>query len=371
MRKKILSILTGVLASSLLLTALLLLLGGAHAKAAPATGNAITVAQDAGVELSPGYSQVVEPGTVVTYSHTITNTGETTDTFTLAATSSEDWPVQLLADDHSPGTAMLPLQLGADLTDTFVVSITVPADAPRGTADNTVITATSGIDDGVSTTVTDTTIVRTYIYLPLAMRSYRHLVNGTFDDGLKGWDTGQGPFPFDGPGTGLPQRVTGDNRALLGDPDKPNGSIPVGYGYIAQTFTVDKPRLQMQYQVVSYDIVTGTQPYYDTFEVSVNVHPAQIENEHRSHAVVNPDGITLTVSADGLAFYAGRSGVPSDVGTRYDSGWMTATLDLSAYQGRNISLYLSIWSREYSAPYYDDRGWYNTWAYVDNLSLRD
>lgn len=45
--------------------------------------------------LSPGYSQIAHPGDVVTYTHILTNVNTTTDTFMLAATSSQGWPVEL------------------------------------------------------------------------------------------------------------------------------------------------------------------------------------------------------------------------------------------------------------------------------------
>lgn len=213
-------------------------------------------------------------------------------------------------------------------------------------------------------------------YLPVVMRDYRPFVNGDFESGLGGWNTGQGPFS--GHGSGMPQSVVvfdGSHRALLGEPSASNGSIHVGYGYIAQTFTLDRPYLQLQYRVVSYDIVKGTQHYYDTLEVAVNRPPNQISDSERNNrgcasTVLNPEG-TLVVSGAGLVFCGGRSGIQSDVGTRWDSDWRTVTLDLSTFQGQNITLYFSIWSREYSAPHYDDHAWYNTWAYVDNLSLQE
>jgi hypothetical protein len=365
MHKRTLPIIASVLASASLLTALLLLLGGGPARAAPTTTD--TIGRPAlGVELSPGYHKVADPGSVVTYTHTLTNTAPLATDVHLAATNSHDWTI----------TLPISLEVSGGPTGTFTVSVVVPHAASANITARTFITATAfvGLDTYIDT-VTDTTFVREvtwYVYLPLVMRDYRPFVNGGFDNGLNGWNTGQGPF--NGHGGGVPQRVTllgGDNRALLGDPEMADGSIPVGYGYIAQTFTVDKPHLQLQYQVVSYDIVTGTQPYFDTFEVSVDRSPDQIQNADRDSAVFNPSGVDLPVSTDGLVFYSGRSGTTSDVGTRWESGWMTVTLDLSDLQGENITLYLSIWSREYRSPYYDDRGWYNTWAVVDNLVLQD
>jgi len=59
------------------------------------------------------------------------------------------------------------------------------------------------------------------------------------------------------------------------------------------------------------------------------------------------------------------------VGSLWDSGWKTVTLDMSTFQGQNITLYLSVWSREYESQYYNNRAWYNTWAYVDNLNPQE
>ena len=225
-------------------------------------------------------------------------------------------------------------------------------------------------------TIAITWVNRFRVYLPVVMRNYCPFANGDFESGLSGWNIGQGPF--DGHGSGMDQSVIlydGSNRALLGETDAQDGSIHVGYGYIAQTFTVEKPKLQLQYRVVSFDIVQGAeQRYFDTLEVSVNRPPDQILDTERNtrcaSAILNPEG-ALTVSGDGLAFCGGRSGTSSDVGTQWDSGWKTVTLDLSAFQGGNITLYISIWSREYDSKFYDDHAWFNTWAYVDNLVPQD
>ena len=219
-------------------------------------------------------------------------------------------------------------------------------------------------------------IMPMWLFLPTVMNDYRLFANGDFEHGLNGWYTGQGQF--NGHGSGVSQGVTSfedDNRALLGNPDASNRSIPVGYGYVAQTFTVDKPHLQLQYRVVSYDIIKGTQRYYDNFEVSVNHRPDQIADTERdakgcASTVLNPTG-TLMISETGLAFCGGRSGTSSDTGTQWDSEWKTVTLDVSAFQEENITLYLSIWSREHNSPFYDDQGWYNTWVYVDDLILQE
>ena len=84
---------------------------------------------------------------------------------------------------------------------------------------------------------------------------------------------------------------------------------------------------------------------------------------------MNPTG-TIVVTK-GLAFCGGHAGPASVVGTLYDTDWKTVTLDLQNFRGDNVALYLALWSREYEARYYNDQGWYNTWAYVDDVELSD
>lgn len=233
---------------------------------------------------------------------------------------------------------------------------------------------------GNSADATATTRVGDHqVFMPLASRNYSCLVNGGFESGLNGWVSGRGPF--NGHGTGLPQSAlsyAGSQQALLGDRAASNGGIRVGYGYLAQTFAVEKRYLRLQYHVFSYDIVRSSTSdrYFDTFEVSIDKPPAQIANGERNSrgcttTNLNPTG-TLVVPAGGaLAFCGGRSGSSSVVGTQWDSGSRTVTLDMSAYRDESITLYVAIWSREYDLPFYNDQGWYNTWAYVDNVSLEE
>lgn len=216
------------------------------------------------------------------------------------------------------------------------------------------------------------------VYLPVFMRSFVPLVNGDFEHGLSGWSTGQGPFL--GHGSGVTQTVIlfeGSNCTLLGEPGAADGSIPVGYGYVAQQFSVveSPPRLQLQYRVITSDTVWGssTQRYYDSFELSINRPPDVITDTERDNQGcrdplrLNPTGV-LTPAGDGLVFCGGRitSTTPP---SPWDSGWLTVTLDLSAFANQHISLYMATWSREYDSRYYDDMAYYNTYSYVDNVSV--
>ncbi|HKZ83253.1 MAG TPA: DNRLRE domain-containing protein [Anaerolineae bacterium] len=143
-------------------------------RAAPKSveSTAPAIVESAGVELSPGYSQDAAPGSVVTYTHVLTNTGTTTDTFALDATSSQGWPASLLS---VTGTLNLPLQLNAGLTTTFLISLSVPTVAVSGTVDTAIITATSQTSPTISAVAMDTTTVKNvtwYVYLPLVPKRW-------------------------------------------------------------------------------------------------------------------------------------------------------------------------------------------------------
>ena len=369
MRSKWVPLIASLLSGIVLLTAVFVLLGSLSVRAA------LVTERTAGAGwISPGYSQTAVPGSILSYTHVVTNTAADTDTLTLQVASSQDWPVQLVGGDYPTGTGLLPLQLGANLTDSVVARLTVPSTA-GGSADLTLITVTSQLSPTTWIAVADVTAVTAQKFLPSVSRNLSPLVNGDFENGLVGWTPGQGPFNVNGGhGSGVPQTETG-SQELLGSPDAQHTDLPVGFGYISQTFSVLKPHLEFSYRVFSMDIATGTQPYYDTLEVLVNRAPGEITNVERDSATWNPAGITLTVpSTGGLVFLSGAPGTKDDVGERlWDSGLLTVTLDLSNLQGggENVTLCFVLWSREYSSPFYDDQGWYNTYAYVDSIALRD
>jgi len=208
-----------------------------------------------------------------------------------------------------------------------------------------------------------------HAYLPSLLRTFRPFTNGDFAAGLEGWTVGKGSFG--GHGTGLPSS-TANQQALLGEPGVPDGSIHVGYGFIAQTFTVQNRYLQLEYQVQSYDIARGTQRYYDTFEVTVDLPPNEVGDDDRGTrcATLNPTDVITVPLGGGLVFCGGRPDT-TGMGSLWNSTWRTVTLDLEHFEGKNMTIYFAIWSREYEAPFYDNHAWYNTWAYVDDVTPHD
>ena len=217
------------------------------------------------------------------------------------------------------------------------------------------------------------------IYLP-SVRRDPQVVNGDFENGWDGWTHGQGAFR--GHGSGLPQSIVlfeGSHRALLGSPalDDKDESLPVGYAAMSQTVTVPlgATDLMLTYRVHTFDTVYGlmTNNYFDTFEVSMGKTPDQITDaDHESAgcrgSALNPQNVTLTPSASGLVFCAG--GQPADQGgAAWDSGWRSVKVDLASFANTRVTLYFANWNREYDARWFNDKGYYNTYTYVDNVGF--
>jgi hypothetical protein len=106
-------------------------------------------------------------GTAVTYIFSLTNTGDTTDTFDITLTGAV-WPV----------TGTTSIELGAGETTPFDVTVWVPADAEDGAMDSVTVTATSQGDETMSdsvvlmtTAVANSTEPPIYtLFLPLVTR---------------------------------------------------------------------------------------------------------------------------------------------------------------------------------------------------------
>jgi len=117
-----------------------------------------TLAHAPGVIMAPDQTSSADPGAIITYTHTLTNTGNVPDAFILTHRNDQDWSV----------TYDTPISVGYNHTATVVVSVTVPTDAISGTVDSTVITATSQASSTVQAAVTDTTTVNRVLGIELA-----------------------------------------------------------------------------------------------------------------------------------------------------------------------------------------------------------
>jgi uncharacterized membrane protein len=110
-----------------------------------------TVPQVAGVSLSPPQTRAARPGSEIVFQHTLTNTGNGPDTFTLTATGTLAWPITI-----TPASQSLPV---AGSYPAVLVRVQVPSSAPLGVENRITIIATSQSQPEVSSTVED--VIRT------------------------------------------------------------------------------------------------------------------------------------------------------------------------------------------------------------------
>jgi uncharacterized repeat protein (TIGR01451 family) len=92
------------------------------------------------VSISPSY-QSVPPGVTLTYTVTVTNTGDVIDNYVLSVDDSASWGPSVLSGS---------LILSPGASDNITLSVTVPENAELGTEDNITVTATSQTDNTVS-----------------------------------------------------------------------------------------------------------------------------------------------------------------------------------------------------------------------------
>ena len=110
----------------------------------------LTVAQLPGLAFTPNYSNSLLPGEAITYTHTLTNTGDYSDTFTVAIASDLYGWAELLPDNP------FDITLDAGESAPVQVVVTVPPFAAAGFANTIIIQATSNYSIAVTGFVTDT-----------------------------------------------------------------------------------------------------------------------------------------------------------------------------------------------------------------------
>jgi len=193
-----------------------------------------TAAPDApGVQIGPDYTQVTAPGRAVLYHHTLTNTGGSSDTFLLEASSARGWPVELLAAGVPEGTAPLPIEVGAQMTAAFQLSLTVPP-GTAGLTEVTRITATSQLSPTVKDSAVDTTLVRYVTYALVVLKRWPPVPYPATLNPIDNPD-GDGFYTVDWPATTLAQTYSleeDDDPAFSGptvvyDGDQTSWPVPV------------------------------------------------------------------------------------------------------------------------------------------------
>ncbi len=113
-----------------------------------------------GVNLAADAALTGVPGQTLTYTLSVTNTGTTTDTFSLA-TAGHTWVTTL----STPSMTLNPGASGA-----FTVTVTIPLEALYNTVDAATVTSTSQGNSAVKDSAVLTTMCVYQVYLPLILR---------------------------------------------------------------------------------------------------------------------------------------------------------------------------------------------------------
>jgi uncharacterized repeat protein (TIGR01451 family) len=117
-------------------------------------GDTVTVNSFAAVDFAPDQAGSTTPGGTIAYAHTVTNTGNVSDTFDLTYVSSQGWTYVF----YNGAVPILSVTLGPGASANITVRLTVPAGATVGTIETGVLTAT-GNATLVSDDATDVTVI--------------------------------------------------------------------------------------------------------------------------------------------------------------------------------------------------------------------
>jgi hypothetical protein len=193
---------------------------------------------------------------------------------------------------------------------------------------------------------------------------------------VAGWEISAGGYK--GHGRGLDASSPDGTTLLLGSPEYKDGKIPVGWVQALKKFDVTEQHhiLKLVYSFFTYDrfkSVVNTSQYFDTLEGSIGIDGISISNGARkgedgcSEKYLNPNNKTVVPNGNGLIFCLGGIEIPPHKLYEIDNAILY--VDLSAFKGKEVPLYLTLWSREYST-HWDNKGLWNTYALIHSAELQ-
>jgi hypothetical protein len=198
-----------------------------------------------------------------------------------------------------------------------------------------------------------TKVAKWRVYIPLVLRNWKPLTNGSFEDGLAGWTVTQSPLPVsivnsvqERP-SGTTGPADGSRILLLGNPDYPCNGVPLGYAAVEQTFVVPHDAVSLTFKYIIWSQDTVKEDQFDRFEVYIQNSLGFADG----NSVRNPGSCDFWKRVPG----------PDNPRNGVTTGWAPATLDLRPYRGQMVTLSFRLYSRA--------DNWYNTYVYIDDVQI--
>jgi uncharacterized repeat protein (TIGR01451 family) len=139
-------------------------------------GNTVTVNTAAAVTIVPDLNGTGTAGGTVRYTHTVTNTGNVTDTFLLSSVSSNGWSYAYFDLLNNP---IASVTLDPGNSESIVVQLSIPGGVPVGTVETGTITVTGNGTGATDSAVDMTTIVAGNLILTKSVNPVGDQVPGT------------------------------------------------------------------------------------------------------------------------------------------------------------------------------------------------
>jgi hypothetical protein len=186
------------------------------------------------------------------------------------------------------------------------------------------------------------------IWLPVIYKNYRPFVNGDFEQGDSGWILEN---------QGLPAQVItssqgetiGSHSLLLGNPNYPCTSVPIGYAEASQTFAVPSVPNGVSIELRFKYVIYTQDSTYDYFEVYIN---DESPSAFKDRNMIN-EGLSCNTWF--------RVPGPDNPRGGQTSGWATGSVDLFAYRGELITVSFQ------NHNTIDDT--FNTYTYLDDVEI--